>query len=241
MITIVSNQETIPNEEMLVNKITEEFKEIKSITKNVNSKNTNVILGDKTYILYGDGIIEDYLGEFKFEISTESFYQVNPIQTEVLYNKALEYADLTGNENIFDLYCGIGTIGIFASKKAKSVYGIEVIPQAIENAKKNASANSINNCQFITGEVEEVLPNLVINHSADVVFIDPPRKGCERSVLETLLEVKPKKIVYISCNPATLARDLAILDDKYNICEIQPVDMFPWTSHIENIAILKLK
>ena len=241
MVTIVTNQKSIPYEDLLVSSITNEFKEIRTITKNINCKNTNVILGNQTEVLYGDGIIEDYLGKYKFELSTESFYQVNPVQTEILYNQALEYANLTGIENIFDLYCGIGTIGIFASSRAKSVYGIEVVPQAIENAKRNATINNINNIQFMVGEVERILPELVKNYSADVVFIDPPRKGCEKNVLETLLKIQPKKIVYISCNPATLARDAKVLTEKYSIMKVQPVDMFPWTTHVECVSVLELK
>ncbi|MBR6034122.1 MAG: 23S rRNA (uracil(1939)-C(5))-methyltransferase RlmD [Clostridia bacterium] len=241
MVTIVTNTENVKEIETLVDKLTNEYESIKTIAQNINSKNTNVILGDKTKILYGSGYIEDYLGDYKFKISPVSFYQVNPIQTEVLYSKAVEYAELTGIETIFDLYCGIGTIGIFASDKAKKICGIEVIPEAIENAKENAKLNNVKNSEFLVGEVEELLPDLVKKEEADVVFIDPPRKGCEKTVLETLLEVKPKKIVYISCNPATLARDLSILCNKYEIKEVQPVDMFPYTSHCESVCVLERK
>ena len=241
MVTIVTNTEKLKCEEQIVKELTEKFKNIKTIVQNINNKNTNVILGDKVNVIYGSGYIEDYLGEFKFRISPLSFYQVNPIQTEVLYTKAVEYANLNGKETIFDLYCGIGTIGIFASKSAKKIYGIEVIPQAIENAKENAILNNIQNAEYFVGEVEKVLPKLVSDNKADVVFIDPPRKGCEQIVLDTLLKVKPEKIVYISCNPATLARDLNLLQDKYEIIEVQSVDMFPFTSHIENISFLKLR
>lgn len=241
MVTIVTNTEKLEHEEHIVEELTNKFKSIKTIVQNINNKNTNVILGDKINIIYGKGYIEDYLGDFIFRISPLSFYQVNPIQTEALYSKAVEYAQLTGEETIYDLYCGIGTIGIFASKKAKQIYGIEVVPQAIQNAKENAILNNINNAEYFVGEVEKVLPDLVQESEADVVFIDPPRKGCEQKVLETLLNVKPKKIVYISCNPATLARDIKILQEQYELGEVQPVDMFPYTSHVESIAVLKLK
>ena len=241
MITIVTNSEEFPHSKEIIKELISKFKNIKTIVQNINQKNTNVILGDKTKVLYGDGFIEDYLGEFKFKISPLSFYQVNPIQTEKLYNKAVEYVNLTGKETVFDLYCGIGTIGIFASKKAKMICGIEVIPEAIENAKENAEINNIKNSEFYVGEVKKILPDLVKEYNADVVFIDPPRKGCDKKVIDTLLEVKPKKIIYISCNPATLARDLRMLQERYNINEIQPVDMFPYTSHCEVVSVLKLK
>ena len=172
-----------------------------------------------------------------------SFYQVNPIQTENLYAIAIEGANLTGEETIFDLYCGIGTIGICALKYAKYLYGIETVPQAIEDAKENAKINHIENAKFIVGNVGEELPKLIQGEKIqpDVVFIDPPRKGCENIAIETLLKIKPKKIIYISCNPATLARDLSKLKEEYEIKEIQPVDMFPFTSHVECVAVMGIK
>ena len=172
-----------------------------------------------------------------------SFYQVNPVQTEKLYSIAIEGANLTGNETIFDLYCGIGTIGICALSKAKYLYGIETVEQAIEDARENAKINNITGAEFIVGNVEDVLPKLVKekNIKPDVVFIDPPRKGCDNIAIETLLKIKAKKIVYISCNPATLVRDLVKLKELYEIKEIQPVDMFPFTSHVECVAMLQLK
>ena len=172
-----------------------------------------------------------------------SFYQVNPVQTEKLYSKAIELADLKGDETIFDLYCGIGTIGICASNKIKKLYGIETVPEAIEDAKKNASLNNIENSEFFVGDVEKVLPELIKQRklSADVAFIDPPRKGCDKIALDTLLQVMPNKIVYVSCNPATLARDLKILEEKYELKKLAICDMFAFTSHVESIAGLKLK
>lgn len=243
MVMFVSNTPKVEKELELVNFIVNKYPEIKTVVKNINSKNTNVILGNDNKILYGDGYIYDYLGECKFKISPMSFYQVNPIQTEKLYNKAIEFANLNGKETIFDLYCGIGTIGIFASKNAKKLYGIETIPQAIEDAKENAKLNNIENAEFYVGDVENVLPKLVNekNITADVVFIDPPRKGCDKVALDTLMKIKPKKIVYVSCNPATLARDLKNVETLYELKKIAICDMFPWTQHVECVSVLQLK
>ena len=241
MVTLVSNTAEIEKEEDLVKHISNLYPEIKTIVKNVNNKNTNVILGRENHILFGDGYIYDYLGNKKFKISPMSFYQVNPIQTEKLYNKAIEYAELTGKETIFDLYCGIGTIGIFASDKGAKLYGIETIPEAIEDAKENAKLNNIENAEFFVGDVEKALPEFIKenNIKPDVIFIDPPRKGCEKTALETIMQIEPKRIVYVSCNPATLARDVKILEEKYAIGKVAICDMFPWTSHCESITTLE--
>jgi 23S rRNA (uracil1939-C5)-methyltransferase len=243
MITLVVNNMAVPKEKELVKFLTQKYRKIKTIVKNLNDQNTNVILGDTTQVIYGDGYIFDYLGEYRFKISPLSFYQVNPIQTEKLYDVAINKAKLTGKENVFDLYCGIGTIGLFASRKANKVYGIEVIPEAIVDAKRNAVINNVKNIEFIAGEVESELPKILKeeNISPDVVFVDPPRKGCAASVIKKLLEVKPSKIIYISCNPATLARDLKLLSEGYSIKEITPVDQFCYTHHVECVASLKLK
>ena len=243
MITLVTNTKEVENIDKLVKNIVLKYPEIKTIVKNINSKNTNVILGNTNEILYGDGYIYDYLGDYKFKISPMSFYQVNPVQTEKLYSKAVEYADITGKETVFDLYCGIGTIGIFASKNIKKLYGIETIPEAIEDAKENAKLNNIKNAEFFVGDVEEKLPNFIKenNIKPDVVFIDPPRKGCDKTALETLLQITPKKIVYVSCNPATLGRDLKTLEEKYELKSIAICDMFPFTSHVETVTALTLR
>ena len=243
LVTLVTNERKIEKEDLLVKYITEKYKEIKTIAKNINSKNTNVILGNKTEIIFGDGYIEDYIGKFKFKISPRSFYQVNPVQTEKLYSKAVEYAGLTGEETIFDLYCGIGTIGIFASDNVKKIYGIETIKEAIDDAKENAKINGVNNSEFFVGDVEKVLPEFIKerNITADVIFIDPPRKGCDNTALETILNIEPKKIVYVSCNPASLARDLKTLEEKYKIEKLAICDMFPFTHHVECVTSLKLK
>lgn len=243
MVTLVTNTKEINKQNELISYITKKYPEIKTIAKNINSKNTNVILGKETEIIFGEGYIYDILGDFKFKISPMSFYQVNPIQTEKLYSKAVEYANLSGTETVFDLYCGIGTIGIFASKKVKKLYGIETIPEAIEDAWQNAKINNLQNAEFFVGDVEKTLPEFIKERNilADVVFVDPPRKGCDKTALDTLLKIEPKKIVYISCNPATLARDLKILEEKYEIKNISICDMFPFTHHIEVVTILKLK
>ena len=243
MVTIVTNEEKLEKEMDLVEFISGKYGEIRTIVKNVNSKDTNVILGNKNIVLFGDGYIYDELFGFKFKISPMSFYQVNPTQTEKLYATAIEGAKLNGDETIFDLYCGIGTIGICASKKIKKLYGIETISQAIEDAKRNAKENGIENAEFFVGDVEKMLPEFIEKNKvcADVIFIDPPRKGCDKVALDTILKVSPKKVAYVSCNPATLARDLKILSERYEIGEVTPVDMFPFTGHVECVTVLRLK
>lgn len=243
MCVLVVNEEKIKNEKELVSALIEKFPEIKTIVKNINNKNTNVILGNRNITLYGNGYIEDKLGKFTFKISPMSFYQINPIQTEKLYNLAIQKAELTGKEIIFDLYCGIGTIGIFASKHVGQVYGIEIVPQAIEDAKENAKINNIENAEFMVGDVEFALSELIEKRKIipEVVFVDPPRKGLDNTTIQNLLKVKAKKIIYISCNPATLVRDLKMLEEKYEIQYLTPVDMFPWTKHVECCSVLYLK
>jgi 23S rRNA (uracil1939-C5)-methyltransferase len=215
--------------------------EIKSIVLNVNQKQTNVILGEKNIVLYGEEAIFDYIGKFKFRISPNSFFQVNPIQTEVLYGKALEYAALNGKETVFDLYCGIGTISLFLSQSAKKVYGVEIVPQAIDNAKENAVLNNVDNVEFILGESEKVIPDMYKKGiKADVIVVDPPRKGCGQELLDVIAEMQCPRVVYVSCNPATLARDLKYLGEKgYRVQEVQPVDMFPHTVHVECVVKLE--
>jgi 23S rRNA (uracil1939-C5)-methyltransferase len=193
--------------------------------------------------LWGAEYIYDYIGGIKFAISARSFYQVNPEQTRVLYEKALEYAGLTGEETVIDAYCGIGTISLFLAKKAKKVYGVEVVPEAIEDAKRNAELNGITNVEFAIGEAEAVIPKWYEQGiHADCIVVDPPRKGCDETLLQTIIAMKPKRVVYVSCNPATLARDLRILEDGgYQTIEVQPVDMFPHTAHVECVSRLVLK
>lgn len=240
MIVIVTNGSTLPETNTLIDMFNSEIHGIKSIIQNVNKKDTNVVLGEECITLWGSSYITDFIGEFKFKISPLSFFQVNPYQTEILYKKALEYADLNGNETVFDAYCGTGTISLFLSQKAKKVYGVEIIPQAIENAKENAKYNNVDNVEFFTGEAEQVIPELIDSGiKADVVVVDPPRKGCEASLLNAIAQMAPSKIVYVSCDPGTLARDLNILDGLgYRTMEVQPVDMFPQTAHVETVVLI---
>lgn len=243
MCILVINGKEIPKENVLVEELKEKFSEIKSIIKNINMKNTNVILGQENINLYGDGYIEDILGEYKFKISPLSFYQVNPVQAEKLYNLGVEMAQISKQDTVFDLYCGIGTITLFMSKYAKKVYGIEIVKEAVEAAKENAKNNNVENTEFYAGDVEVVLDDLINNKgiTADVVMFDPPRKGLDKNSINNILKIKPKKIVYISCNPATLIRDLAMFEEQYDIKTIVPVDMFPFTSNVECCSVLQLK
>ena len=223
---------------------------IKSIMLNVNTKNTNVILGDKCVTLWGNSYIEDYIGDVKYRISPLSFYQVNPVQTRKLYQTALDYAGLTGNEVVWDLYCGIGTISLFLAKQAKKVYGVEIVPQAIDDARENARLNNIDNAEFFVGKAEEVLPDFYAKESArlghkltaDVIVVDPPRKGCDETLLATMVQMEPERIVYVSCDSATLARDLKYLcGNGYEIKKCVGCDMFPQGVHVETVVKLSLK
>ena len=243
MCVIVINGHKIPNENELVENLKTRYPEIKAIVKNINMKNTNVILGQENINLYGNGYIEDILGEYKFKISPLSFYQVNPVQAEKLYNLGVSMAEITKNDVVFDLYCGIGTISLFMSKFAKKVYGIEIVEEAVKMAKENAQNNNVSNTEFFAGDVEIVLDDLINNKGlkADVVMFDPPRKGLDKKSIDNILNIRPKKIVYISCNPATLIRDLADFENEYDIKTIIPVDMFPYTSHVECVSVLQLK
>ena len=222
-----------------------------SITISVNQKNTNVIMGDSYEVLWGQAFITDYIGEIKYQISPLSFFQVNPVQTEKLYGLALEYADLKGDETVWDLYCGIGTISLFLAQNAKQVYGVEIIPQAIEDARKNAQINGIENAKFYVGKAEEVLPGYYADYAkahpgeqahADVIVVDPPRKGCEESLLETMVQMQPERIVYVSCDSATLARDLKYLcGNGYELVKVRAVDQFSQTVHVETVVLLSHK
>lgn len=240
MVVLVTNSRKLEHKDEFIKSIIDNIPDVKSIIQNINSKKTNVVLGLENITMWGADSITDYIGEFKFYISPLSFFQVNPIQVEVLYNKALEYAGLHGNEVVFDAYCGTGTISLFLSKSAKKVYGVEIIPEAIENAKNNAELNEVHNAEFFVGEAEKVIPELISKGiRADVVVVDPPRKGCEGSLLHAIAEMAPVKIVYVSCDPSTLARDLAILEGlSYRTVEVQPVDMFPQTAHVECVALM---
>ncbi len=243
MCILVINGNKIPKEDELVSKLISKFSNIKTIIKNFNTRNTNVILGKENINLYGNGYIKDILGEYTFKISPLSFYQVNPVQAERLYNIGVEAAKITKNDVVFDLYCGIGTISLFMAKHAKKVYGVEIVEQAISDARENSKINNIDNVEFIAGDTEIILNDLINNKNIvpNVVMVDPPRRGLDNKSIENILKIKPDRFVYISCNPATLVRDLAKIEDFYEIKEIQPVDMFPFTSHVECVAVLQIK
>ena len=240
MIVLVANGKKLPYLKELASVLKENIPGFKTLVVNVNTQKTNVILGKENIVAYGDGMIRDYIGELVFEISPLSFFQVNPLQTEVLYNKALEYANLGENDTVFDIYCGIGTISLFLAQKAKKVYGIEIVEDAIKDAKRNAKINNMDNVEFYVGKAEEVVPKMYKEGKrANVVVVDPPRKGCDEKVLDTIVSMEPDRVVYVSCNPSTLARDLAYLNERgYKCHEIQPVDMFPHSVHVENVAWL---
>lgn len=242
MVVLITKTHDLPHQKQIVEEILTNIPNVKSIVQNINSKRTNVILGDETKVLWGEKYIYDYIGDVKFAISAKSFYQVNPQQTKVLYEKALEYANLTGKETVIDAYCGIGSISLFLAQKAKKVYGVEIVPEAIDDANRNAKLNGIANVEFAVGEAETIMPKWANQGiKADVIVVDPPRKGCDESLLQTIIEMKPKRVVYVSCNPATLARDLRILEDGgFKTVEVQPVDMFPGTMHVECVAKLVL-
>ena len=242
MVCLILNGNKIPKEEQLVKSLCE-IPGMTSITINVNKKHSNVILGEEIRLLWGQEYITDRIGDISYQISPLSFYQVNPAQTEVLYNKALEYANLTGEETVWDLYCGIGTISLFLAQKAKKVYGVEIVPQAIADAKENALRNHISNAEFFVGKAEEVYPAYCTAHGegarAEVIVVDPPRKGCEESLLAMMCEMAPQRIVYVSCDSATLARDLKYLcSHGYDLVEVQPVDQFGHTVHVETVCLL---
>lgn len=241
MVLLVSTSPSMPKQDRLISFLRERIPGLKSIVLNVNDKPGNVILGTRNITLYGEDAISDKLGDLTFEISPLSFYQTNPAQTLVLYNKAIEYAGLTGKETVFDLYCGIGTISLFAARKAKRVIGVETVPEAVEAARRNAAINSIGNAEFYSGNAEDVVPELYRQGmKADVVIVDPPRKGCDEVLLKTLIEMAPERIVYVSCNPSTLARDMKVLHGSgYEAKEVQPVDMFPWTNHVECVVLMQ--
>lgn len=248
MVCLIINGKSLPHSEKLVEAL-RKIDGMTSISINCNTGRTNVILGRKTVVLWGQEYITDQIGEISYEISPVSFYQVNPVQTEKLYGLALEYADLHGEENVWDLYCGIGTISLFLAQKVKQVYGVEIIPQAIENAKRNAVKNGIENAEFFVGKSEEVLPEFYEKEAAagrkahaDVIVVDPPRKGCDEKLLETIVKMAPDRVVYVSCDSATLARDLKILcENGYELKRVRAVDQFCHTVHTESVCLMERK
>ena len=250
MVCLVVNGKKLPKAERLIEKLIQ-IEGMTSITISPNTRRDNVIMGDSYEILWGQGYITDYIGNVKYQISPLSFYQVNPVQTEKLYGLALEYADLKGDETVWDLYCGIGTISLFLAQKAKQVYGVEIVPQAIDDAKENAKINAIDNAEFFVGKAEEVLPEYYAEYErehngetahADVIVVDPPRKGCDETLLETIVKMQPEKVVYVSCDSATLARDLKYLcANGYEIRMCRGVDQFPQSVHVETVVLLSHK
>lgn len=243
MVCLIVNGDSLPHVDALVERL-RTIQGMASITLNINREQTNVIMGREIKLLWGQPYIEDTIGSVRFRISPLSFYQVNPLQTEKLYNKALEYAGLTGEETVWDLYCGIGTISLFLAQRAKQVYGVEIVPAAIEDAKANAALNGMTNAEFFVGKAEEVLPEKYEKEgiTADVIVVDPPRKGCEESVLATMIQMAPKRIVYVSCDSATLARDLKYLcHHGYELTRCCPTDMFGNSVHVETVCLLSRK
>lgn len=241
MVCIIINGNKIPDCDELVERLLT-VKGMTSISVSINLCNTNVIMGKIIENVYGPGYITDYIKDLKFRISPKSFFQVNPVQTEKLYGKALEYAGLTGNETVWDLYCGIGSISLFLARSAKKVFGVEIISDAIRDARKNAKLNGIENTEFFVGKSEEILPEYYEKHGgyADVIVVDPPRKGCDVALLDTIIKMQPKKMVYVSCDSATLARDIRYLTENgFKLKKVQPVDMFPHSEHVECVCLLQ--
>ena len=243
MFIIVTASEIFTEKELIANELALNIKEIKTVVQNINSKNTNLVMGYKNITLYGEGTIDDTIGGLKFTISPETFFQINPEQTEKLYTIAIEFADIKIDDVCFDIYCGIGTISLMAARHARKVYGVEIVEQSIINAKENAVRNNIENAEFLAGKAEVVLPRLYRkNIKADVVIVDPPRKGCEKEVIDTIIDMKPNKVVYVSCNPSTLSRDIKMFEEGcYILKKVQPVDQFPWTHHVECVCLLERK
>ncbi len=241
MVVLVTGTEEFKSKRSFINALLERHPDITTIVQNINNKRTNLVLGEKMITLYGDGVIKENLCGYTFTISPKAFYQINPVQTEILYNKAMEFADIKKSDIVIDAYCGTGTIGIIASKYAGHVYGVELNKDAVRDAKKNAKLNNIENIDFVNTDAGRYMVNIADEGlKADVVIMDPPRAGSDIKFLKSLVKLSPKKVVYISCNPETLARDLMFLSkNRYKIRKIQPVDMFPHTEHVECAALLE--
>ncbi|MBB2483402.1 23S rRNA (uracil(1939)-C(5))-methyltransferase RlmD [Bacillus sp. APMAM] len=241
-VMLVTAKKELPRKDMIISEIKKRLPEVVSIMQNVNPKKTSIILGDETIHLAGEKIVEERLEEFTYELSARAFFQLNPVQTVKLYNEVKKAAGLTGKEKIVDAYCGVGTIGLWLADVAAEIRGMDVIPEGIEDAKKNAKKHGVENASYFTGKAEELMPKWAKEGwRPDVVVVDPPRTGCDTKFLDTILKVKPKKFVYVSCNPSTLAKDLQVLSSKYKVEYLQPVDMFPQTAHVETVAMLELK
>ena len=241
MLIIVTAVESFRNKDSFVQELISLVPNITTVVQNINNKNTNLIMGTKNITLHGEGTLIDNIDDLTFAISPETFFQINPIQTEKLYRTAIDYASIGRDDICFDIYCGIGTISLMAAKKAKKVYGVEIVEQSFINARENAKNNNIPNAEFYAGKAESIVPKLYKqNIKADIVIVDPPRKGCEKEVIDTIISMAPKKVVYVSCNPSTLARDIKLLEEGgFRLMKAQPVDMFPWSVHVECVILMQ--
>jgi tRNA (uracil-5-)-methyltransferase len=241
-LVLITTKKEIPRKELLIDEIKRRLPEVKSIVQNINGQKTSLIFGEESLLLEGEEYIQEMLGDLSFELSARAFFQLNPIQTVKLYDEVKRAAALTGTEKVVDAYCGVGTIGLWLAKDASEVRGMDTIPEAIEDAKKNAKKHGFTNATYVTGKAETLLPKWVNEGwKPDVIIVDPPRTGCDSKLLQTILHVKPKTVVYVSCNPSSLARDVDVLSERYTVDYIQPVDMFPHTAHVESVARLVLK
>ncbi|MFJ5716216.1 23S rRNA (uracil(1939)-C(5))-methyltransferase RlmD [Neobacillus sp. NPDC093127] len=240
-IVLITSQKEIPKMEIIIEEIQKRLPNVKSVVQNINGQKTSLIFGEETVPLAGEEFIQETLGDLQFELSARTFFQLNPVQTVKLYNEVKKAAALTGNEKVVDAYCGVGTIGLWLANQAAEIRGMDVIPESIEDAKKNAKRHGFTNTKYVPGKAEEVLPKWVKKGwKPDVVVVDPPRTGLDGQLLQTILQVKPEKLIYVSCNPSTLAKDIQTLSSKYEVKYIQPVDMFPQTAHVECVALLTL-
>ncbi|MGD6943971.1 23S rRNA (uracil(1939)-C(5))-methyltransferase RlmD [Cytobacillus gottheilii] len=241
-IVLITAKKELPKKALIIEKIKSRLPEVKSIIQNINGQKTSLIFGEETFNLDGSDFIQETLGDLQFELSARTFFQLNPEQTVKLYDEVKKAAALTGKEKVADAYCGVGTIGLWFADGASEIRGMDIIPESIQDAKKNAKRHGIKHAKYVTGKAEELLPKWVKEGwKPDVIIVDPPRTGLDRALIQTILTVKPKKVVYVSCNPSTLAKDIDVLSKKYKIEMIQPVDMFPQTSHVEVVTELKLK
>lgn len=241
-IVLITAKKELPKKALIIEKIKSRLPEVKSIIQNINGQKTSLIFGKETFNLDGSDFIQETLGDLQFELSARTFFQLNPEQTVKLYDEVKKAAALTGKEKVADAYCGVGTIGLWVADGASEIRGMDIIPESIQDAKKNAKRHGIKHAKYVTGKAEELLPKWVKEGwKPDVIIVDPPRTGLDRALIQTILTVKPKKVVYVSCNPSTLAKDIDVLSKKYKIEMIQPVDMFPQTSHVEVVTELKLK
>jgi tRNA (uracil-5-)-methyltransferase len=241
-VVFITTQKELPKKELIIEEIQKRLPHVKSIVQNINGQKTSLIFGEETFKLAGEEFIQETLGDLQFELSARTFFQLNPVQTVKLYNEVKKAADLTGHEKIVDAYCGVGTIGLWLANQAAEVRGMDIIPESIEDAKKNAKRQGITNTKYVPGKAEEVLPKWVKKGwKPDIIVVDPPRTGMDNQLIQTILQVKPEKLIYVSCNPSTLAKDINLLISKYEVKYIQPVDMFPQTTHVETVCLLTSK